>query len=1326
MKKLLVTLALLTASATFAAKDTDPFFGPITPNNTVKTAIKQAVKEANAYTDKKVSDATGGAVTTNDLNEVKTDVAQVRSDAAAAGNLAAEAKAATDSLAEVVEGKIDAETAAATYQPKGNYLTEHQDISGKLDVSVAAETYQPKGDYLTEHQDISGKLDRSEIIKNGVFDVQNVNNNGSTSRLWNEADGGGALMIDGRTGIKSYVGVNEGSDGSSIYAQIYAVNKDNKVGTRINVNDKGAYYTRGKSTYTFSTNDEIAVLGDFAKYLTIVGAAELYQPKGNYLTAETDPTIAAWAKAEFKPTYDATEITYVNGYVSDYLAELNSKKANKTDLPVIPTNVTAFVNDAGYLTSHQDISGKLDVAAAAATYQPKGDYLTAETDPSVPAWAKEESKPTYNATEILFGNGFLADYLTELNAAKANKSDLFRNGVFHTELVKGNGSKALIFNESDGGGIQFDDAASGIIAAVAVNEGSSANDLYAQIYAKNKATGVGTRLNVTQYGAFLTTNRNTYAFTENDRVVVFNDLGGYLSTGAAADLLDAKADKTAVTALGDDVASVEGALATKAEKEDVYTKTQADEKFLTSHQSLDAYLKKADAYNKTEIDETVATLEVSIASKASKSYAYSKEESDAKYLTTHQDISGKLDVTTAAATYQPKGEYLTEHQDISGKANIGDSYTKEESDAKYLTEHQSLAGYATETWVTGRGYLTEHQDISGKLDATVAANTYQPKGNYLTEHQDISGKIDRSELFANGVFETINTKLNGTKARLWNESDGGGAMIDDGTSNVRAFTGVNEGGADGSGLYAQIYAKNKSSNVGTRLNVHTNKIYYTKNKTNGNVVDDDELAVKGDLKNFITEHQDISGKLDASVAASTYQLKGEYLTAGDIAGKLDTAVAEATYQPKGEYLTATDIAGKLDKSEVFKNGYFETNFKNSRGSTAKIWNESDGGGTMFDDVTSNVKSFVGVNEGSLDGGLYVQIYAKNKTSNVGTRLNVHTNKIYYTKNKANGSVTDDDELVVKGDIKDFITEHQDLSGIMESINKLTKRLSLLEAAVALIENKSDMVEVDGTVSYNSPSNDVALSGSISAPTGASVTARKVSVSGLNGTMTPASNGNALTVNAESVNMMNSELAGTTQQSSNLIKVMGADTMTIKGVTFTGDTYNTVMTGQNTTEFLKELNVEDCTFDENCKHINIWFAAFQDNAVLNIKNCTFKTCEQFLCISDFQGAVANHLTVNIENVTIENYETGDAYEGIILCDDRVCTSAEQFRSVNPFSNVVFNFKNVTAKGVKLTAATFGVGTGTAGQMMYLYSAKGGGVYKMNEDNAALFPTFNFVD
>lgn len=112
-------------------------------------------------------------------------------------------KTEVDSLVNAIDNKIEGidmasyetiEGAKSKYQPKGNYLTEHQDISGlatKQEVADAVAgvdvteqlkdyakkselpsvdgliskdeadaAYQPKGNYLTEHQDISGKVDK--------------------------------------------------------------------------------------------------------------------------------------------------------------------------------------------------------------------------------------------------------------------------------------------------------------------------------------------------------------------------------------------------------------------------------------------------------------------------------------------------------------------------------------------------------------------------------------------------------------------------------------------------------------------------------------------------------------------------------------------------------------------------------------------------------------------------------------------------------------------------------------------------------------------------------------------------------------------------------------------------------------------------------------------------------------------------------------------------------------------------------------------------------------------------------------------------------------
>ena len=58
--------------------------------------------------------------------------------------------------------------------------------------------------------------------------------------------------------------------------------------------------------------------------------------------------------------------------------------SNKPTIPTVPTNVSSFTNDAGYLTSHQDISGKANIADLA-TVATSGDYDDLTNKPTIPS-----------------------------------------------------------------------------------------------------------------------------------------------------------------------------------------------------------------------------------------------------------------------------------------------------------------------------------------------------------------------------------------------------------------------------------------------------------------------------------------------------------------------------------------------------------------------------------------------------------------------------------------------------------------------------------------------------------------------------------------------------------------------------------------------------------------------------------------------------------------------------------------------------------------------------------------------------------------------------
>lgn len=120
-----------------------------------------------------------------------------------------------------------------------------------------------------------------------------------------------------------------------------------------------------------------------------------------------------------------------------------------------------------------------------------------------------------------------------------------------------------------------------------------------------------------------------------------------------------------------------------------------------------------------------------------------------------------------------------------------------------------------------------------------------------------------------------------------------------------------------------------------------------------------------------------------------------------------------------EYPTSqTQPAYSIDLPQQDLSNFVEKVINGPNGK-ATIFNESDGGGAMFEHTASGVKSFVGVNDGG-EGGIAAQIYAVKKVDgkSVGSRINVTNTGIYYTNGKNSAAFSADDEIVTKKDLSD--------------------------------------------------------------------------------------------------------------------------------------------------------------------------------------------------------------------------------------------------------------------------------------------------------------------
>lgn len=240
------------------------------------------------------------------------------------------------------------------------------------------------------------------------------------------------------------------------------------------------------------------------------------------------------------------------------------------------------------------------------------------------------------------------------------------------------------------------------------------NDYYTktQIDAKEQSVNasIALKANITDLNAETTARQETDTTLQNGLDSLALNLANEINSRQDAD-----------TAL-------QSSIEAKANAEDVYTKTEADNKFLTEHQSLDNYYTKDEVYNKTESDAKYATqtvvneeiaariqrdseIEQSLASKADKSDTYTKQEVD--------DAIANVDVSDQLVNYETivnhNADKATLEASIALKANSADLATVATSGSyDDLSDKPTIPTVPTNVsaFTNDAGYLTQHQDIS--------------------------------------------------------------------------------------------------------------------------------------------------------------------------------------------------------------------------------------------------------------------------------------------------------------------------------------------------------------------------------------------------------------------------------------------------------------------------------------------------------------------------------------------------------------------------------------------------------------------------------------
>ena len=145
---------------------------------------------------------------------------------------------------------------------------------------------------------------------------------------------------------------------------------------------------------------------------------------------------------------------------------------------------------------------------------------------------------------------------------------------------------------------------------------------------------------------------------------------------------------------------------------------------------------------------------------------------------------------------------------------------------------------------------------------------------------------------------------------------------------------------------------------------------------------------------------------------------------------------------KDELNTKADnvsLNDKVDKSTLFTQngtGVFSAGWVDNDGSTHRFEAEAgDFGGIFAYNQPKNIKSYIGLHKSDNSTNIDGQIYAVDKTTNIGMRINLSKDGVYYLKNSTNLGLPADREIAVIADI-----------------NALISRIETLETKVAALEN----------------------------------------------------------------------------------------------------------------------------------------------------------------------------------------------------------------------------------------------------------------------------------
>ena len=303
----------------------------------------------------------------------------------------------------------------------------------------------------------------------------------------------------------------------------------------------------------------------------------------------------------------------------------------------------------------------------------------------------------------------------------------------------------------------------------------------------------------------------------------------------------------------------------------------------------------------------------------------------------------------------------------------------------------------------------------------------------------------------------------------------------------------------------------------------------------------------------------------------------------------------------------------------------------------------------------------------------------------------------------------------------------DVAGLSNTLEALNATVQILQSKVdVLTKTNTEVVSVDGSAGeLKDSSKDYIVSGSINE--NAEIVGKSISLKSIK-----VSDNARLKLNAGDVEAKDLNISGSFPKANGntVISVNNAEFIVFKDMVFdASEVYNGIEIGLASNSVLpKNILFDNCKFQGEFSNNAILVFGTQDNAIITLNNCYFEKISNALRLSNKSNA--SGVVVNINNCTVDQWETRTPWQGFLICEDYTNKTEEEVNANNLFGDgkITVNFNNLVHAGVKINPADPASVCGTKNEsqvVMVCQDAVAGpeGDYCLSYD-AAKFPVVSF--